>query len=546
MQISTQSEACEEAVAADLLTSLPEERKKERTRSLFKGEDLANAMMIVLVPFVICEALLHSASKGFWFDEILTIVVSSQTHISGMWDLLKHGVDGHPLGFYLIEHAMLRLGGNERLVLRLPSIAAFFGVMACMFVFIRRRAGDFIAVISAASLLLTNLYDPFAFEARPYCLMVACIAVALLSYERLESGKWAAIFAVSLAAACSLHFYAALSFFPFGLAELTYWATKRRFRTRVWLAFFVGALPYFAFWPILRMQRVLYGAHFWSAPTFWKFARTFGALLNLTTSTSVAISAASMCYIIFLAYHTYHGEQSTRNSGTGFSLSDLALTIGFLAMPVVTFILAKIGHGGLTSRYVLTTTLGYSLATALVLSRQKMPTVLSAALIVLCMFGFQEAAHWRYISFSIGVQDPMQVPSQLGGEMDLPVVISDNLQYLPTWYHANGEFKARLFALEDSDKAINATGNDTPSLILITLRDYVSIQAPSFSDFARNHRKFLLYSDGTTDDYWPRWLTQRGYALRVVSVDPPKKGLRDDVPDPPRCILYFVDLGESK
>ena len=106
--------------------------------------------------------------------------------------------------------------------------------------------------------------------------------------------------------------------------------------------------------------------------------------------------------------------------------------------------------------------------------------------------------------------------------------------------------KARLFALEDSDKAINATGNDTPSLILITLRDYVSIQAPSFSDFARNHRKFLLYSDGTTDDYWPRWLTQRGYALRVVSVDPPKKGLRDDVPDPPRCILYFVDLGESK
>lgn len=548
MRARTQSEVFEGPAAVDLALPPLHVRRTVGSRSILKTSeaDVANALLIVLLPIILGEALLHSAAKALWFDEILTTVVSSQGHISDMWGLLRNGVDGHPISFYLIEHLMGKLGGNERIVLRLPSIAAFFGVMTCMFVFIRRRAGSLIAVISASSLLLTNLYDPFAFEARSYCVMAACMAFALLCYERVNSWKWAGIFAVSLAAACSLHFYAAISFFPFGLAELTEWATTKRFRARVWGAFLVGVLPYFAFWPILREQRELYGAHFWAAPTLWKLMRSFGELLNLETGISVAVFAATSIFLLYLAYKTRLGEWTASHSGSGFSLSDIVLALGFLAMPVVTFILAKVGHGGITGRYVLTAALGFSLAVAVLLSRLKTPAILCAGFIVLCMFGLQEAAEWRYVLSFAGAHDPMEVLSQESRHLGVPVVLSDNLEYLPEWHRANDDFKSRMFTFADSDIQYSVTDNNTPSLLLVTLRKYAPIQAPYFSEFSQEHRKFLLYSDATMNDYWPRWLAQQGYDLRIVTVLPPVKGIRDNAPDPPRSILYFVDLDARK
>jgi hypothetical protein len=548
LETITQSDVSGASPPLDVPMTIPRPAKMESIRLFLKSseEDLARALLILLIPVAILEAVVHSVAKGFWFDEILTVIVSSQPHVSGIWDLLKHGVDGHPLGFYLIEHVMGKLGGNERVTFRVPSIAAFLCVMLCMFGFIRRRTGGLVASISVAALLLTNLYDPFAFEARSYALMVACIAVALLCYERVDSGKWAISLAMSLAAASSLHFYAAISFFPFGIAELTYLATEHKFRTRVWSGFVVGVLPYFVFWPILREQRMLYGAHFWATPTFWKFVRTFGELLRLVTSFSVAMFAAASIYVVYLAYTGKFRARPTSAPGVGFSLPDVALTLGFLAIPTVTFVLAKIGHGGISGRYVITTVLGVSLALSLVLSRLKKPPVFSVGLFVLSMFVFQEAAFWRFMLRPREVTDPLQMPAHYANELNLPLVMTNTLEFLPVWHRSSDNFKSHLFTLADPSEQSPATPDDTSALLLLTLRNYAPIHALTFSEFALNHRRFLLYSNGDVLDYWPQALVQRGYSLRVVAVEPPVKGLRDDAPDPPRITLYFVDLDEHK
>lgn len=507
-------------------------------------EDIARALFIVLGFVVLIEALFRAIAKDLWFDEILTLLVATQPRISGIWQLLTHGVDGHPPGVYLVERAIVSLGGNERIVLRLPSIAGFLCVLICMFVFIRRRTGGLVALISVSALLVTELYAPFAFEARSYGLMVACIAVALLCYERVDSKLGAALFGLSLAAACSFHFYGALAFFPFGLAEISLLIMERRFRPRVWLGFVFGALPYLAFWPILREQKLLYGAHFWATPTLWAFAKSLGETVHLATRFSLAIYVAVMVYLVYLAVVEGTEARGSTAAGSGFSMQDMILTLGFFALPIVTLAAAKIGSGGISGRYLTTSMLGSSLALSLILLRVRKPALVAVGIFVFVMFAFQEGAEWRYVFKPRQIKDPMDLPSQLSAKMNVPVVISNGLAFLPSWYHAGKELKSRLFFLADPQEQLAASESDTTTLLLLSLRDYVPVQVQSFSEFSPNHRQFLLYSNGDAQDIWPRWLVRHGYSVRAIFVYPPAKSSTEDNGDPPTPVLYLVNLDE--
>jgi hypothetical protein len=414
-----------------------------------------------------------------------------------------------------------------------------------MFAFIRRRTGGLIAVISAAALLLTNLYDPFAFEARSYALMAACIAVALLFYERIDTKLGALGFAVSLAAASSFHFYAILAFFPFGLAELTTLVAARKFRTRVWLGFLVGATPYVVFWPILQEQKLLYGARFWAAPTFWKFSNSIGELSHMVTSFSVAAYLAVFAYLLCVTFAGNIAARPQGDSGPGFSATDIALTFGFFAMPIVTVAAAIAGHGGISGRYLVVANLGISLALSVILSRVTKPAILAAGIFVLGMFALHEGAAWRYLLRAREVPDPMQLAYETASKLNVPVAVGDPLRFLPEWHRAKDGDKSRLFFLADPDEQYVIAGSDTATLLLLTLRNYAPVHASSFPEFAREHRRFLLYSTGTADDYWSRWLLQRGYALQTIDVAPRTKNPVEDYPDLPRPIMYYVDLDKT-
>src|SRR5579871_5250729 len=207
-------------------------------------EDLARALFVLLIPIVLVDVLFRALSRALWFDEILTKLIAGQPNLAAMWERLGNGVTSHPPTFYYIEHVIAGLGGNDRITFRLISIAAFLCAMVCIFIFIRRRTGGLVAVVSASSLLLTLFYNYYAFEARPYAIMVACIGLALLCYERADTWSGAFLFAGCLVAASTLNFYAGLAFFPFGLAELVRLATEHKFRPLIWSGFCVALFPY--------------------------------------------------------------------------------------------------------------------------------------------------------------------------------------------------------------------------------------------------------------------------------------------------------------
>src|SRR5262245_57509989 len=54
--------------------------------------------------YALLRSTFYAAIKPFWFDEVLTFVVSRQATLSGIRAALNRGLDGNPPAFYLAEH----------------------------------------------------------------------------------------------------------------------------------------------------------------------------------------------------------------------------------------------------------------------------------------------------------------------------------------------------------------------------------------------------------------------------------------------------------
>ncbi len=230
-----------------------------------------------LVLYVIVRGVVGAAARPFWFDELLTLAIAGQPTLREMWSAVARGFDSGPPGFYLVERAALGLVGNKEIALRLPSILAFACTLICVFVYVKKRSGEAIAFLCALLLLTTSLFQTYSIEARAYGMVMACIAFALVCYQRLPSLRWAALLGISLFLAESLHYYAVFAMIPFGLAEAVLLLRTRRFRWPVWAALVVGALPLIVFWPLLWKIKTNYADVVYWRPVFSALPGFYGS-----------------------------------------------------------------------------------------------------------------------------------------------------------------------------------------------------------------------------------------------------------------------------
>ena len=124
----------------------------------------------------------------------------------------------------------------------------------------KKRSGEVIAFLCTLFLLLTSLFLKYAVEARSYSLLIACIAFALICYQRVPSTWWTILLGISLAVAQTLHHYAVFAMVPFGLAEAVYFVRAHKFRWQVWLALLAGVMPLLFFWPLLVQRQNVFSA----------------------------------------------------------------------------------------------------------------------------------------------------------------------------------------------------------------------------------------------------------------------------------------------
>ncbi len=488
-----------------------------RAPSFFRlgTEKRAVFVLLILVGLTLMRSIVRAASRPFWHDEIYTWAITSQPSVSAIWNALRHSADANPLPYYLIERAFSRIIPNQEIAFRLPSIIGLCCILVCLFVFVRRRSGSAIALCCAAIPLITVFHDPYAVEARPSLLCAACIAVAMVCYQRAPETRWTLGMAFSLALSQSIYFYTVFMLVPFGIAESAFFLQNRRIRWVVWMALIFGFLPFIPFCPqLLNFRKYYYGTHIWSHPTLLVAGGFYGWFLHIPYKMGVGIATA--CVVVILSAIRFPSDRGGAHGvreETPFH--EYILVLSLLALPFIILIGTWIGHGGMTERYMLPAALGIEVSASYILKRLGNPAVVLFAVFLGCGILLEDGNFWlsqfphpgRMVSPATSLET--MVDSTPYG--NLPVVISDGLDYLPIAHYASPEWARRFFALIDVPASITYCGSDSVDKGFLVLRNYIPLQAYEFSTFAAEHPTFLLYSTNKTPfDWWPTRFVKEG------------------------------------
>jgi len=494
----------------------------------------------VLAAYAMARNAVAAASKPFWYDEIFTWAMAHLPSFSARWAALARAADTNPPIYHLVEHTFDSFAKNEEVALRLPSILGFVCAFICVFVYLRRRSGNWIALACSAILMRTILFDRYAIEARPYSLVVACIAMALVCYQHAPETLWMIFLGASLALATSFHYYAVFVLVPFAAAEGAQFLKAGRIRWGVAMAIACGILPLAIFWPLLASLRRYFGPHFWGRPTLESTADTYGWFFEASHAANVAIATVlllcAVAAVVILVFRGDIREKLIRSE----RFHEYVMVATVLFLPFIAFAGARTGHGGWNHRYALAGVLGIPLAAGYILPRWKRSAAAVLAIFIFSAVGEQELRFWNsYRKHGLGFTSPAASVEDfvsLGGHADVPVVISDGIQFLPiahyatssssgsssgsSWDASSGEWVKRFVALVDPAESIADMGDDSVDKGLLALRTYIPIQVEEFEIFAKEHPVFLLFSDGDIDfDRWPERLTRKGHPLQILTRD---------------------------
>jgi hypothetical protein len=485
--------------------------------------------LAVLILYATVRNICNTLVKPMWYDEICTVLLSQQEHLSRLWQALARGADSAPITFYLLERVSAAFIRNENLAYRGISILGFAVTLWSLFVAIRTRKGSAIALIGAAVPLTTVLFDRFAVEARGYSMLVACIAFAIVCYQRVPARWWVILLGLSLILAESFHYFAVFAFLPFLLAEAVHYGMTRDFRRSVWIALLVGFVPMACAWPTIYGMHKTFGQHYFTQPTWEMTLSSYSEYFPGTKMWGglylVAAAAVAILFTLLAALRrTSQGEHPA-----GAPVRELTLVLGLLSFPLVGFAAAALAHSGMNSKYLVSSVLGFSLALGFSLPRlphRGLLLLAASTALLLCVIVPQEYLFWR------GYKGQFVSPSRFEedfvstvGHPDLPVVISDSQDFMRLQHYTNKSWQQRFVLLVDPEQAVVYTGSDTGDKGLSILRDYTNLPIYDFQLFVVQHPAFLLYSSkgGIGSDWWPRRLKQDGFKLRLVSVLPKER-----------------------
>jgi hypothetical protein len=481
-------------------------------------------LLLILLAAGLCSAL-HAVAKPFWWDEICTVILCRLPNASEIWKALDNAADTNPPVFYLIARLTRQLVSDDHLGYRLPSILGLLGTVSCIYVILSKRVNHLSALVGATFVLCTPL-EAYAYEARPYSLVICCISGAILAWQCIDDSRlYSVVVALTLAAGVSLHYYAILVWPAFLMAETSVWIFHRRFRISAWAALLVGALPLLFFAPLLLKVRQYYGQNFWAKPHIRGALLAYNSLSTFGGHWGVIFAAGITVTFLYVTI-----TKTAGSGGSGYRQVEVnvlpieaqALTLMLLWLPVIAIAAAIISHGGMTSRYMLPTVLGGALALGYVID--KIHSAGRVLLLILLLINYALSSgeffvkeHLKGSLLETRASATREVET-IVAQSDLPIVISSGIRYLPMAYYTPTDSNGKLFAIADPREAVRVLNTDSVDLGLLALRRYFPLQVEDYVGFLSRHREFLLVAGGGYE-----WLTARllhdGYTLRLLSAD---------------------------
>jgi hypothetical protein len=484
---------------------------------------LTYGVLALLTAYGFVRSVVAAAGKPFWYDELLTRVVAAQGSWDGIVAALRAPTDGQPPLFYVVEHWASGLCANQQVALRLPAALGLACALLCVFAFARKWCGDLLALLCAGGLLVSCIFQTYAQEARPYGLVIALVALAMVCYQRAQSAKWLVLLGASLALAESLHYLAVLAMVPFGAAELYLTLLRRRMRWGVWAALAAGVIPLAIFWRLLQATKDYYGAHHYYAHfPFSAIPAMYTEFFGVNSLVGGAAGVAALVAVLLAAAKRNGQDREFLRSNEA---GDAVLVLAFAALPYFAFAFARVTHSGMTPRYILAAVVGILLAFAYWAAQGSRQATVLAATFLLAAVGISELHFWRFQGSERravagrGAETARFFES--AGYRELPVVVPNGSTLLATVYYAFPERAGRFAYLRTERDANDPDHSDTTDKGLQQVSRYLPIQVEPAQAFLAGHARFLVYTEGSDvgKDRVSSAALHAGWSVRVVAFD---------------------------
>jgi Dolichyl-phosphate-mannose-protein mannosyltransferase len=441
--------------------------------------------------------------KLMWNDELYTYYMAMLPSTRDVWEALLSGGEQTPPFFYFMTRLAFESFGVNHVSIRMPQMLGYWVMIAALLVFVRRRTSWFPALCAAAFPLVTRAYS-YAFEARPYSLVLGFAGLALVSWQAVTLGTrrvlWLVCLAASLAAAVATHYYAVLVIIPLALGEATRTIVRRRLDLPVWAALAAPILPLVLHLPLIRVGQA-YSSAFW-APPQWVNVPDF--YVHLLEPAVVAVAAIVVLTAAHASMARTHPTPDPAADAPIFPAAEVIAACGFVVLPFVYVVAAKVATGAFTYRYALPTVLGLALLAGFgtaALFRSQPAMRLTVATCLVGWFALSQARELIYptwLSLPVHPNDIRQAAEWLkeapGGE--LPFVVADPHTFAVLSHYGPPEVKARMVYLADPGIALQQLGhNSVERGMLGLLKPWFRLNVQEFEPFFARHSQFLVYGD---------------------------------------------------
>jgi hypothetical protein len=483
---------------------------------------------VLLGFFCLCFLMgaIRVASRNYlWMDEVLAVWTARLPTVQAVWAALFQGAEASPPTYHLFLHGLMKAGAESYGLLRLPSILGALAAGLCVFALLRKYLDTAAAGFGIAFSLL-GVLAWYGVEARPYTLVTACFAAAILLWDGADSERpkiWriAAISGLLILAIC-LHFYAVLLIPCMAAMEVLWSMLNRRVRVSIWIALFVAGASLVAWLPLIRADRRFIAGEvgsgsFYARPTLTRLLQSYADLTVHDKKQCLFIAAALVAIFAAAAVDRIRtsGKQD-REAVVPYATGTNLYIIGFctLAFPLIVFVFSLFVTSTFNTRYALIGSFGVSLLAAYTISRLRISSAaVYAIVLVACPLAFIRGA----------MPEAVHIPDQLAvlNKASIPrysIVIPDARVYFELAEAAPPNLKSRLAYVDlppgvkngdpTNEHHVDRWHGIRPDLNIVSAKDF----------FAHNAHFYVFHT--TAQIYvLTNWLMERKLIDRPVAED---------------------------
>jgi hypothetical protein len=438
------------------------------------GDSLVRALTLHQYAFLLLASLgyfaitLYRAHRRlFWFDEINTVYIVRLHDLGSIWSAATHSDYTPPMLYLLTQLSQAVFGANE-LGTRIPQVVGFWVCCLCLYRFVSIRTNALAGFIALLLPLTTPGYW-YAYEARPYGLVLGFFGLALISWqaatdqarsecvvrgnEKRSSRRWIALagLAVSLTGAALFHGYTFLFFVPLGVGELVRTFQRRRLDAAVWCALLIPAIVFVATQlPLLHAVR----------STLPPSAVRDASLQNIGSGWDLSVHRTLILALFLLISAWAAAGLPSRKPLADirkFAWYEIACLAGTLLTPLVAFCAARAAHAPLYGRYSLITMAGAACLIGAACARSRVIGLL-VLFAILAIITRQFAGFRRGISViepasgvAVGTRSAADSFSlefvETSARGDEPIVLMDHWEFAAVFHYAPPPIRSRFVYL---------------------------------------------------------------------------------------------------